>query len=70
MSGEIDHQNEVTLSYLEREREEWLPWHAMDVRAGGNNADAKARTAYFMNRIDRLLDELVVVEAPDGCGTE
>lgn len=66
MNAELQKQNEITLAYLEHEREQWLPWHQMDVRAGGMNGDAKARAAYFMNRIDRLLDELVIIEpAPE-----
>jgi hypothetical protein len=63
MSGElvVPNEQEVTLCYLEHEREQWLPWHEIDVRAGGNNGEAKTKAAYFMARIDKLLEELVIV---------
>lgn len=57
MSAEITKQNEVTLAYLEREREQWMPWHEAAAR---RVPDAQARADFFMNRIDALLEELIV----------
>lgn len=51
-------EKDVTIAYLERERELWLPLHARALRAGGNNAEANLAEAEAMGRIDRLLDEL------------
>jgi hypothetical protein len=51
-------QDEVVITYLEHERELWLPLHARAVRAGGMNAEFNAAEAEAMGRIDRLLDEL------------
>jgi len=58
MSIEITKQNEVTLAYLEREREQWLP-HYHDAQVG--KPDAQTRADFFMHRIDALLEELIVL---------
>lgn len=49
---------EVTMAYLERQREEWLPLHARAVRAGHHNAEANLAEAKAFAPIDRSLDEL------------
>lgn len=49
---------EITLAYLERQREEWLPLHHRAVRAGGNSAEANTAAETAFKPIDRGLDEL------------
>jgi hypothetical protein len=51
-------EKEITLAYLERAREEWLPHYHRRERAGGNSAEANRDAADAMKPIDRLLDEL------------
>jgi len=51
-------EREIVLSYLEHEREVWLPLHQRAERAAGMSAEANAEEAVAMTRIDRLLDEL------------
>lgn len=58
-----NYEREVVLAHLERERELWMPHHLVDIRAGGNNGDAKTRAAYFMRHIDSLLGELIELDA-------
>lgn len=53
---EID-PREVTLAYLERRREEWLPHYRRAQRAGGNSAEANREASEAFEPIDRLLDE-------------
>lgn len=54
----VDKAREELYCYLEQEREVWLPLHHRDVRAGGNNAEAKQEAQLSMDRIDHLLDDL------------
>lgn len=54
---EID-PREVTLAYLQRRREEWLPHYHRAQRAGGNSAEANLEAEEAFKPIDRLLDEL------------
>lgn len=49
---------EITIAYLERQREEWLPLHARAVRAGGNSAEANLAAETAFKPIDQSLDEL------------
>jgi hypothetical protein len=51
-------EREIVMSYLEHEREVWLPLHRRAERSAGMNAEANAEEAVAMMRIDRLLDEL------------
>lgn len=53
-----NHDKEIVLCHLERERENWLPLHARAVRAGGWSAEANLDAAEAFAPIDRLLDEL------------
>lgn len=54
----MENEREITLAYLEREREIWLPHHRRAVRAGGNSAEANLDAAEALKPIDDLLDEL------------
>lgn len=69
MSVEIDTptQREVVLCYLEHEREQWLPNHIAAQRGAW---DAETRATLFMRRIDKLLDELIVLDHLDGSAAE
>lgn len=58
MSAETTKQNEITLAYLEREREQWLPWREAATRGV---PDAQTRADFFTHRIDALLEELIVL---------
>lgn len=49
---------EVTLAYLERERELWLPDYRRATRDGRMNAELNAEADRHMPKIDALLDEL------------
>jgi hypothetical protein len=49
---------EITLAYLERARELWLPHYHRAERAGGNSAEANRDASDAFKPIDRLLDEL------------
>lgn len=55
--SEID-PKEITIAYLERAREEWLPHYHRANRAGGNNGEANRDASDALKPIDRLLDEL------------
>lgn len=54
----MEKDKQTTISYLEREREIWLPHHRRAVRAGGNNGEANRDAAEAFKPIDALLDEL------------
>ena len=53
---EID-PREVTLAYLERRREEWLPLYRRAERDGRMNARLNAEADAAFEPIDKLLDE-------------
>lgn len=57
ITTEID-PKEITIAYLERAREQWLPHYHRANRAGGNSAEANRDASDAFKPIDRLLDEL------------
>lgn len=49
---------EVIKSYLERERQDWLPHYKRATRDGRMNASLNANADLYMPKINELLDEL------------
>ena len=59
----VPNQYEITMAYLEHERDEWLPHYKLSRETtGAVQADALARADFFMGRIDKLLQELVEID--------
>ena len=48
---------EITMAYLEKQREDWLPLYHRSERAGRMNAEANRNASDAFKPIDRLLDE-------------
>lgn len=57
--------SEVTLAYLEKERESWLSWKAKADRAAGMDSDLNKKKDEAMMRLDYLLDELGSLILPE-----